>query len=385
MTLRNAIADSLGADAEFGTRGFWIRVLLAAAILLSVGDASLGTVPSLAVEDASLFRMGGFLCGALFAAEWLARFLCAPELAPGLKKPRLNYALSFLGIVDLLAAVSLITLALAGRGWSDATLMLQLLAIFKLARFATGLSLLIAVVRNQARPLFAALASMLVVLFLASSVMYVLERDVQPTVFSSIPAALWWGIVTMGTVGYGDMVPLTGAGRLFGGCIILIGVAMFAVPAGILATGFAEELKRRDFVVSWHAVARVPLFAGLDATRIASIARLLKSQIVPERQVVIRRGEPADAMYFVMGGEVEVDVQPVPVRLGKGQFFGEIALVTEGPRMATVTAIVETRLLSLDRIDFHRLTQQQPDLKAAIAAVANARLKDLNVTAESSS
>lgn len=375
MTLHSALVDALDARSEGHEPAFWLRLLFAVTILVAVGDASLGTVPQLAV-DAPWFRLGGLFCGILFLLEWVARFWCAPELAPGREQPRKRYLFSFLGIVDLLAAGSLLTLVLGGNAWRDATLLLQLVALFKLARFATGLSLIVAVLRNEARSLFAALATMLVVLFLASSIMYLLERDAQPAVFSSIPAALWWGIVTMGTVGYGDMVPLTGLGRLFGGSIILIGVAMFAVPAGILATGFAEELKRRDFVVTWHAVAKVPLFSGLDAARIASIARLLKSQIVPERQVIIRRGEPADAMFFVMAGEVEVDIRPAPVRLGKGQFFGEIALVTEGPRTATVTAVAETRLLSLDRVDFHRLTQQQPELKAAIAAIAAARLKD---------
>lgn len=375
MVLRNLIAAGLGAEADGGLRAIWLRILFAAAILGAVGIASLGTVPGLAAEDAFFFRLGGFLCGALFLFEWVARLWCAPDLAPGKELTRKSYAFSFLGLVDLFTAGSLVTLSLAGSAWRDVTLLLQLLALFKLARYATGLSLIVAVLRNEARSLFAALATMLVVLFLASSVMYLIEREGQPDVFSSIPAALWWGIVTMGTVGYGDMVPLTGIGRLFGGSIILIGVAMFAVPAGILATGFAEELKRRDFVVTWHAVAKVPLFAGLDATRIASIARLLKSQIVPERQVIIRRGEPADAMFFVMEGEVEVDVRPNPVRLGKGQFFGEIALVTEGPRTATVTAVVETRLLALDRVDFHRLVQQHPELKAAIETIASARLK----------
>lgn len=376
MTLRNAIAEGLGAGAERGNGGLWLRMLLAAAIPVAIAIASLGTLPRLSAHDIRVFSLGGIACGALFLLEWAARFWCAPDLAPGRDHPRKQYFLSFLGLVDLLTAGSLATMFLDGGVWRDATLLLQLLAVLKLARFATGLSLIVAVLRNEARSLFAALATMLVVLFLASSVMYLIERDAQPEVFSSIPAALWWGIVTMGTVGYGDMVPLTGLGRLFGGSIILIGVAMFAVPAGILATGFAEELKRRDFVVTWHAVAKVPLFAGLDASRIASIARLLKSQIVPERQVIIRRGEPADAMFFVMGGEVEVDVRPNPVRLGKGQFFGEIALVREGPRTATVTDVVETRLLTLDRIDFHRLTQQHPDLKAAIEATAEARLKN---------
>ena len=111
-------------------------------------------------------------------------------------------------------------------------------------------------------------------------------------------------------------------------------------------------------VVTWNAVARVPLFAGLDATRIAAIARLLKPQIVPQRQVVVRRGEPADAMFFIMEGDVEVDIEP-PVRLGKGQFFGEIALLRRSNRSATVIAVSRTNLLALDA---HGFIKTGPDL-----------------------
>jgi voltage-gated potassium channel len=230
------------------------------------------------------------------------------------------------------------------------------------------------VLKSEWRALAAALLVMLVLLVISSGIMYLLERHAQPTVFTSIPRALWWGIVTMATVGYGDMTPVTGIGRLFGGMVMLLGIAMFAVPAGILATGFAAEIRRRDFVVTWNAVAKVPLFSGLDATRIAAIARLLKPQIVPERQAIVRRGEPADAMFFVMDGEVEVEIDP-PVRLGKGQFFGEIGLLLDTTRNATVTALHECRLLVLDRADFDRLMHQHPDLKARIEKIAAERIK----------
>jgi voltage-gated potassium channel len=148
---------------------------------------------------------------------------------------------------------------------------------------------------------------------------------------------------------------------------------MFAVPAGILATGFAEELRKRDFVVTWHSVARVPLFAGFDATRIASIARLLKPQIVPAGSVIVRRGDAADAMFFIMEGQVEVELSPSSVRLKPGQYFGEIALLSGGARTATVTAVSESRLLMLESADFTRLTSDHPDLRKAMEKVAAER------------
>jgi len=201
-----------------------------------------------------------------------------------------------------------------------------------------------------------------------------LEHEAQPQLFSSIPASLWWAIVTIATVGYGDMTPITIGGRIFAGVTMLLGIAMFAVPAGILATGFASEIRRRDFVVTWNTVAKVPLFASLDAAGIASIARLLKPQIAPAHYAIVRRGEPATAMYFIMSGEVEVDVHPHPVRLRTGQFFGEIALLKETLRTATVTAMTEVQLLALESSDFRKLCEQYPNLKERIAKVAEGRL-----------
>jgi voltage-gated potassium channel len=228
--------------------------------------------------------------------------------------------------------------------------------------------------RNEARALFGGFLAMSVLLVLASGFMFAAEHDAQPQVFSSIPNTMWWAIVTMASVGYGDMVPATAVGRVLAGFVMLMGIAMFAVPAGILATGFAGEVKRRDFIVTWEAVAHVPLFADLEASRIAAIAHLLKPQIVPANQVIVRRGAAADAMFFIMKGTVSVEVAPAPVRLGPGQFFGEIGLVMETTRTATVIAQDECKLLSLDVADFKRLTNQMPDLKARIEKVAAERL-----------
>jgi voltage-gated potassium channel len=154
---------------------------------------------------------------------------------------------------------------------------------------------------------------------------------------------------------------------------MILGIAMFAVPAGIMATGFAAEIRKRDFVVTWQLVAKVPIFRGLDASRIADIARLLKPQVVPENFVVVRRGEAAAAMFFIVQGEVEIDVAPQPVRLGRGQFFGEIALLRDTVRTATVTAVEECQLLSLDIGDFRQLLAAHPELKATIERVAEQR------------
>ena len=110
--------------------------------------------------------------------------------------------------------------------------------------------------------------------------MYLAERHVQPDKLGTIPDAMWWAIVTLGTIGYGDVVPVTALGKVIAGVTIFLGLIMIALPVGIIATAFADEIHRRDFVVTWAMVARVPLFAGLDAAEIADIMRLLRAQQV---------------------------------------------------------------------------------------------------------
>jgi voltage-gated potassium channel len=369
---RGKLLHLLDIDVRDGQVNWPARIGLVVAILLSVGSASIITLPDLPSFERFDCHVAAAIAGIMFLAEYFWRIWRAPLLNPDLPHARRRYILSFIGIVDLLSAAPLIGLVIPDL--ADGLLIGQLLALFKLSRLTPALSLVATVLKSEWRALIAALLVMLVLLVIASGIMYLLERGAQPTVFTSIPRSLWWGIVTMATVGYGDMTPVTPFGRLFGGMVMLLGIAMFAVPAGILATGFATEIRRRDFVVTWNAVARVPLFSGLDATRIAAIARLLKPQIVPQRQVVVRRGEPADAMFFIMEGEVEVEIEP-PVRLAKGQFFGEVGLLHDTVRNATVAALSECRLLVLDRADFLRLMAQHSDLKARIEAIAAERIK----------
>jgi voltage-gated potassium channel len=144
-----------------------------------------------------------------------------------------------------------------------------LASLAKLARFVPGLGLFISVFRNEARSLLAALIVVIVLLILTSGLVFVLEFPVQPQVFASIPHTLWWGIVTIASVGYGDMTPVTPLGRGLAGIFMLLGIAVFAVPAGILAAGFAKELRKLDFMVTWKTVMQMPLFSGLDANVIA--------------------------------------------------------------------------------------------------------------------
>ena len=342
------------------------------AIVIGVCSAVYGTLPDLDPVESHVLVVARQVSVAILSLECLVRFWTVPEGdAEDLSRPwqaRGAYFTGFAGLIDLgVILPSLIGLFLPVG--PDLYALAAVAALLKLVRYLPALSLMSAVLAREGRSLLAAMVTMGVLLVIVSSVMYVLERDGQPDTFKSIPHTMWWGIVTMATVGYGDMAPQTGLGKIFGGFTMLLGIAMFAVPAGILATGFAEELRKRDFVITWHSVAKVPLFASLDATRIASIARLLKPQIVPARSVIVRRGDSADAMFFIMEGLVEVELEPAGIRLKPGQYFGEIALLSGGTRTATVSAVSESRLLMLEAAEFTKLIDEHPAIREAMEAV----------------
>ncbi len=184
---------------------------------------------------------------------------------------------------------------------------------------------------------------------------------------------MWWGISTLTTVGYGDITPITPLGKFLGSIVTVPGIGMFALPAGILATGFAQEIKQREFIVTWNLVANVPLFRGLNAEEIAHIARLLLPQIVQPGQLVVRQGDTADRMFFIVSGELEVEINATIAPM-QGDFFGEIALLTQGTRSASVRAVTSAQLLVLHAKHFRTILSDNPRIAETINQVAQERL-----------
>jgi voltage-gated potassium channel len=159
-----------------------------------------------------------------------------------------------------------------------------------------------------------------------------------------------------------------------------MGLCMFAIPVGIIASAFIEAVRRREFVDTWNLVAKVPLFRTLDAARIAAVAGVLRARRAERGERLIRKGDQADSMYFIVSGEVEVDQETTAPKghLSAGDFFGEIALIAERERTATITALSTCKLLVLQKGDFERFMDAHPDLKAAVRVAAKRRLDDIN-------
>jgi voltage-gated potassium channel len=121
----------------------------------------------------------------------------------------------------------------------------RLLRIFKLRRYSHAIDTLIYVIKDKKEELVIIFFTILLLLILSSSIMYLIENKQQPETFSSIPATMWWGIATLTTVGYGDMYPITPLGKFFGAIVAVLGIAMFAIPAGLISSGFTRMLQKQ--------------------------------------------------------------------------------------------------------------------------------------------
>jgi len=350
------------------------RVVHHAAVAAGIGVMLALTVVEMQSDYGDLLTDVFDVVAAFFVFDYLLRLYLAPA-APGGEvrgawRSRLSWATSIGGVFDLAAAVPGLIALPDNR---DATL-IGFIWVFKYVRYSPGLSILERVITNARHALLSVLLGLAIVLLAAASVAYLLERHEQPEAFGSIPAALWWAIVTLTTTGYGDVVPHTLAGRMIAGVVMVCGIMVFALMAGILATGYADEMRRREFLRTWELVAKVPFFHNLGATLIAEVARLLRVRDYPGHSVIMRRGEPGDCMYFIVEGEVEIELQPQPLRLEDGAFFGELALLTGAPRNATIVTTRPCVLLTLDIVDFFELLARHPELARVIHDEAIQRL-----------
>jgi voltage-gated potassium channel len=279
------------------------------------------------------------------------------------------------GIIDVLSIVP-VPLALGCGVAPESAWLLATLWVLKLTQDSPGFAQLGRVFVVEAKALASVLVLFLIALFLASAAMYALERQSQPQVFGTLPAALWWAVETLTTTGYGDEVPLTALGRLLGAMVMICGIATFGLWTGILATGFAAENRRRNFIQTWDLVSKVPFLQTLDPSAITEITHMMRRVEVPARTAVIRRGKVGDCMYFIAEGEVEVDVEPAPVRLGVGAFFGELALLGDLIRTANVSTTDSSTLLVLDLADFRTVMAHHSELARAIDVEAEKRRGD---------
>ena len=306
-------------------------------------------------------------CLAFFVFEWVVRLRHAFSTHRGWA-----YVISGRGLVDAVAAAAIPLAIILGTNPKTAWL-LGVFWMLKVVPGIPGLRQLRRVLVQESGPLLSVLVIFLMVLFLASVAVHYLERGVQPVAFGSVPATLWWAVATLTTTGYGDVVPITPLGRLIAAVVMICGLGVFGLWTGILATGFAAETRRDNFLKTWESVSKVPFFAALGPSAIADVTHMLRTMDLPARTMIIRKGKTGDCMYFIAAGEVEVDLPGKKVKLGEGAFFGEMALLGNNLRSANITTTRVSKLLVLDLVDFRMLMARHPELAETIDAEARRR------------
>lgn len=357
-----------GTGDELGAR--LVHGALVALIVVNIGALVLESVPSLSQRYARLFQLIELVSLITFTLEYFVRLWTAPEHARyrGLTpwQARGRYALSLPAIVDFLATVPLY---LGLVGWNDLKILMifRLLRFFKLGRYSPGMASLGAALAAERKALVACLVILIGVMLVSATLMHFAEHDVQPDKFGTIPDAMWWAIITLTTVGYGDVFPASPIGKIVASLTAIMGLVMLALPVGIVATAFAQEIHRREFVVTWSMIARMPLFGTLNAAEIAEVMRFLRAQTVKGGATIMRRGEPVQSIFFIASGEVELEDGADCRRLDEGHHFGaltfgDIALTGSSDDAPAVRAVVPTKLLILDDVDFRSMISRHPEL-----------------------
>ena len=231
---------------DFLSRGFSLFVITL--ISINIICIVLESIPELYQDYSDLFFSIEIASTIIFAFEYSVRLWSCVEANPGSSKPissRIRYALSPLAIVDLLAFLpSILQLLFPGIDLRFLRV-LRLLRVFKLTRYFTSFELLLNVLYEERKNLAGIFFLLLVILTLAASALYLVERDIQPDKFGSIPQAMWWAIAALTTVGYGDVYPISAAGKMLGSLVTIVGIGMVALPSGILASAFSEQMRRK--------------------------------------------------------------------------------------------------------------------------------------------
>ncbi len=339
---------------------------MASLIILNVIAFSLETVPAIHDRHMVFFRLFDVVSISIFSLEYAARLWVCTEHPPfrGLSplRARLRFARGPLMIVDLLVIAPfylgfLFTIDLR------VLRIMRLLRFFKLARFSPAFNTMLRVLARERSALLGVLIVLLGMVIISASMLYLAEGNRPGSNFSTVPEAMWWAIATLTTVGYGDVTPETPLGKILAGIVMVSGLGFFALPIGIIASGFMEEFRRQDFIVTWGMAARSKVFSLLKPEEITEVLKVLKARMAPPGSVIAVDGEKPGALFMIGSGEVEIvdsdRPELAPVRLDEGEYWGARSLLT-GVQAETATAISTCDLIVLDQEDFRTLSRTRP-------------------------
>ena len=232
-------------------------IFIVSLILINVVCIVLESMEELERQYRELFLFIEISSTLVFATEYLMRLWSCVESKQKIganasnSKKRLKYVLSPMAIIDLVAFLpSLLQVLFPGIDLRFLRI-LRLLRVFKLTRYFSTFELLFNVLHEERKNLAGIFVILIVILVMAASALYLVERDVQPDKFGSIPEAMWWAIAALTTVGYGDVYPQSYLGQVLGSLVTILGIGMVALPSGILASAFSEQMRRKRESLQW--------------------------------------------------------------------------------------------------------------------------------------
>lgn len=225
------------------------RFFLSILIFLDISSFILETSTQINLKYSLIFQGIAIFTTIVFSVEYILRlWLCT--IRERFRHPvwgRVRYALTPLAVVDFMSIFPFYFLLIFHNlAFLNTLRLFRLARILKIGRYSKSVRSLARAVISKKGELLITFSIVFFLLIIASSLMFFVEHNAQPETFSSIPAAMWWGVVTLTTVGYGDIYPVTVLGKLLGAILAFFGIGVFVLPAGIVASGFAEEVKEES-------------------------------------------------------------------------------------------------------------------------------------------
>lgn len=376
MSLRRRVYEVIEVGRGDDTASRWFDFGLVVLVIANILAFCLETVPSIQADWGGWLNAFELFSVAVFTIEYGLQLWTAIEV-PFLSRlspwqARLRFAKRPFQVIDLLAILPFYLGTMMGLDLRILRVF-RLLRYLKLTRYSPAIHTLLRVIANEHRSLTGAFVLLMAALLIFSTGMYYIEGHVQPDKFGSVPDAAYWAMTTLTTVGYGDVTPITSLGKLWASITMLCGLCVLALPVAIIATGFAAEAGRHDFVLTWSLMSRIPLFAELEADEVARIMPLLHAKTVPPHIEIIGDATPGEAMYFVASGKVRQTSDAITRDFQVGDFFGVVAVLDGDFNKGSFRATARSRVLKLYREDFRQLELAAPPLAERVRQVAEAR------------
>ena len=248
--IKEKTADMLQKDDGDSKASLIVDWAIMVMIFLSVLAIILESFKDLSDRYYGAFRAFEAFTVLFFTVEYILRIWTADVKYPDSRFPRLKYLFSFMAFMDLLAILPwylpFISADLRFLRFVRMTRLLRLTRVVKLGRYLSALQSIKRVIRLSASRLVAAVILCLTVMLLSAIIIYTVESPVQPEQFPNVLSSLWWAVMTLTTVGYGDVYPVTSVGRFFAGVISLVGIGIIAITTGIIAAGFTTVMPKEE-------------------------------------------------------------------------------------------------------------------------------------------